>query len=192
MKSGQWNKEGVTGDPVKLSEQLRGFIGRTDAWYDLMGFLTEREFAGLIAISRTTNFMFAICGSLAETPRGLRARNQQQHLSRGEVKRHFPKFRRNGIPAFSDVDLWFDKVEARVLGELGSVNELVNSVAILFELKPNEVDTNYAKFHVGGEDYLNPLTSPGYKIRSPGAILFDRGDTRRYYSSWHYLSLGMI
>lgn len=186
-----WGKGGVAGDPVVLLEEHLGISGRSPEQYALMGLLRNDEFSRLVSLSRSIDFAFAICGSRAETPQGLRNRNRQQSMSKEERGYYFPEYRRNGIPALTDVDLWFcqkNKIENGVL------LSLMKQVSVIFNVNENDVDFGYAPSENNmathfEESDLCPMTRKGDRRGAPGGIVFDRGDTRRYYSFWHYLSL---
>jgi len=181
-----WGKAGVVGDPVVLLEEHLGISRRFPEQYALMGLLTNNQFSRLVSLSRSINFAFAICGSRAETPQGLRNRNRQLSMTQGEKEFYFPEFRRNGIPGLTDVDLWYSQ---KTKIEDNALLALKKQVSFIFNVKENDVDFGYARVEHFEESDLCPTTRTGDRRGAPGGIVFDHGDTRRYYSFWHYLSL---
>jgi hypothetical protein len=131
---------------------------------DEMGQLTGRQYAALLRLSESSGVKFGIAGGHAENALGLANRAQLQVPA--DLKNPVLMWRGGPLSQLSDVDLWFERGT-----DLKTIQRIRDEIKTIFPGKP--VDLKYSLYYRTEKD-----------LDRAGAIVFERGDSRRISSYW--------
>jgi hypothetical protein len=144
-----------------------GLEKRTDAEFNKKGQMTDEEYNALIELSKTTDFKWGIAGGHAETRFGINFRANPQ------TRETLETWRQTGTPKLGDIDVW---MEPGVSQE--QAQALLSQIGRVFPGK--KVDSP----RVAGEGYNTTRYPDEESLSRAGAIVFDRGDSRRALGNW--------